>query len=476
MSLPLFTDEAIYVRWAQIARIDASWRFISLTDGKQPSFIWIAMVLLRFINDPLLATRLVSVGAGFLTMIGLFFLGAELFKNKLIGAFSSIMYLIFPMAFVYDRMALYDSLVGTFAVWGIYLQTLLVRRVRLDIALILALVIGGGFLTKTSNFFSAYLLPFSLVLFDWKKKDRYPRLFKFISFACIAVILAFIYYSVLRLSPFFNNIAEKNVNFVYSVHDFLQHPTRFLIGNFLGQWDWTLKYFTWPVIILIAASAFTKRAFWREKLILFIWFFAPFFLLALWGKVLYPRFIFFMLLMLLPLAAVSLEYLFNRIKNKVVFTFVCLGIFGLVLRSDYLIVTDFARSTIPSSDSEQYMNGWPAGGGLKEIIAYLDEQSKKGKLYVASEGGFGSVPTYAIEIYLDQNKNIDKRGIWPPPKELPDDLLEKAQTMPVYYIFNQTQQPPTGVGWPLELVFKHRKGISDSYIFLYKVKVTNEKT
>ena len=63
LGLPIFTDEAIYVRWAQIASNDANWRFISLTDGKQPMFVWIAMVLMKFISDPLLAGRIVSVAA-----------------------------------------------------------------------------------------------------------------------------------------------------------------------------------------------------------------------------------------------------------------------------------------------------------------------------------------------------------------------------------------------------------------------------
>src|SRR5476651_1299417 len=80
--LPIFTDEAIYIRWAQIALQDSSWRFISLTDGKQPLFVWAAMIILKFIHDPLLAGRLVSVFSGFFTMIGLFFLTYELFKNK----------------------------------------------------------------------------------------------------------------------------------------------------------------------------------------------------------------------------------------------------------------------------------------------------------------------------------------------------------------------------------------------------------
>ena len=49
LELPIFTDEAIYVRWAQIAKNDAYWRFISLTDGKQPLFVWVAMILMKVV-------------------------------------------------------------------------------------------------------------------------------------------------------------------------------------------------------------------------------------------------------------------------------------------------------------------------------------------------------------------------------------------------------------------------------------------
>jgi len=77
--IPIFTDEAIYIRWAEIARYDAAWRFISLSDGKQPLFVWLTMVVLPFFKDPLIAGRLVSAVAGLITMIGLFLLGWELF-------------------------------------------------------------------------------------------------------------------------------------------------------------------------------------------------------------------------------------------------------------------------------------------------------------------------------------------------------------------------------------------------------------
>src|SRR3989338_1856330 len=172
LDLQMFTDEAIYTRWSQIARFDANWRFISLTDGKQPSFVWINMIFMRFINDPLLSGRLVSVASGFIGMAGIFLLAKEIFKSQKTGIIASIVYIIFPFTLVYDRMALYDSLTATTLIWGLLFQILLVRKRRLDIALILGFIMGFGVLTKSSAFFLVYLFPLSLLLFDFKQKNR----------------------------------------------------------------------------------------------------------------------------------------------------------------------------------------------------------------------------------------------------------------------------------------------------------------
>ncbi len=93
--LPIFTDEAIYIRWSQIGSRDAAWRFISLVDGKQPMFTWIMMVTMRIIRDPLVAGRLVSVAAGALSAVGLWVLSFELFKNKRIIFFFMLLYQLF---------------------------------------------------------------------------------------------------------------------------------------------------------------------------------------------------------------------------------------------------------------------------------------------------------------------------------------------------------------------------------------------
>ena len=473
LSLPIFTDEAIYIRWAQIAKQDANWRFISLTDGKQPMFIWLMMIFLRFVQDPLLAGRLVSVGAGFFTLIGIYFLGREIFKSNKIGLISSALYVIFPMALVYDRMALYDSLVGAFAVWALFLIVLLVRKVRLDIALILGMVIGGGVLTKTNAFFSIYLLPFSLVLFNWGEKRIKDRLLRWLGLCFISVTLAYGFYSVLRLSPFFHIIAEKNTIFVYSLKEWLNHPLEFFIVNCQAFLDWTSRYLTWPLLALVVSSFFIVKKFIKEKIVLFLWFILPIIALGIFGKTLYPRFIFFMILPLLPLIAFFLANIYSRFKKVYLFVIFCFLIFILALKTDYLILTDFAKAGIPSSDIQQYLTRWPAGGGIKKSIEFFEKEAKKGKIYIATEGTFGLLP-YAFEIYLINNPNIQIEGYWPMEDVIPAKVIQQSKKVPVYFVFYQPCSSCKEAGiapitWNLKPVLQIESGVN-SFTSIYKIK------
>lgn len=476
LALPIFTDEAIYIRWAQIAKNDASWRFISLTDGKQPLFIWLTMIAMRFIHDPLLAGRLVSVGAGFITMVGIFFLARELFKNRWIGILSSFFYVIFPMSLVYDRMALYDSLVGAFAIWGLYIAILLIRKVNLDIALILGMVIGGAALNKTSGFFTLYLLPFTLLIFDWKNKERVERLFKWVGLVLIVAILTFMFYSVLRLSPFFYIIDEKNAIFVYPFKEWINHPLTYFLSNAIAQWDWFITYVTWPVLFLIIVSFFINKGYLREKLLLFIWFIVPFVALALFGKTIYPRFIFFMILSLLPLAAYTLVISFEKVKNKLLYSILFLFLIILSIRIDFLILTDFKSAPLPFSDINQYNNDWPSGVGINESVSFFKELSKTQKIFVGTEGTFGLMP-YAYEIYIKDDSNIILKGFWPIPETTPEELLSMSKKMPTFFVFYQQcvncpdkGHAPTGWLSTASPVLEIKKPSGDAYLTVYKIK------
>lgn len=473
--LPIFTDEAIYLRWSQIALQDSSWRFISLTDGKQPMFVWAAIIFLKFIEDPLIAGRLVSVFSGFFTLVGLWFLTFELFKNKRIAYFSSVLYVFYPFAQVLDRMALYDSMVATFYVWALYFSILLVRKVRLDIAYTLGFIIGAGVLTKTSNFFSIFLLPFMLILFNFKEKLILNRLIKWITFSLFATIIAFGVYNILRLSPLFEMISAKNAVFVYPLSEWLQHPFTFFIGNLHGLFSWLFQYLTPAYIILIFVSLILIKKFLREKILLFSYFFLPFIALALFGRVIFPRFIFCMSLMLLPLAATGLEYLIDFAQKNIKLN-ISKSVYTLLITIVFISYPGFVslqfaydpiNSKIADADNSQYVNSWAAGWGVKESVVFFKKQAQDQKIFIATEGTFGLMPE-VMEMYLVSNKNITIKGYWPI-DIFPKELVEQANKMPTFIIYYQKDHTVIPTDFPLKLIFQIKQGKNNSYFRVYQI-------
>lgn len=477
--LPIFTDEAIYTRWAQIALNDANWRFISLTDGKQPMFTWFAMVFMKLIDDPLVAGRVVSVVCGFFTLIGLWFLTLELFKNKKIAYLSALLYVCYPFAQVYDRMALQDSMVATFYVWATYFTVLLVRHIRLDIAYTLGVIIGGGILAKSTNFLSIYLLPFSLLLFDWKKERKIHRLFRLGILFGVSIMIAYAMYAILRLSPFFAMIDLKTATFVYPLSEWLQHPFMNVIGNWNGLSDWFMSYVKPTYLFLMFLSFIFFKKYLKEKLFLLIYFAAPFILLVFFGRTIFPRYIFFMSIPLLSLAAVGLLGLIEWTKKRTVkylsktSTFLMEGLIVILFISYSLFVSlQFAyaptEASIARADSDQYVNSWPAGWGVKESVLFLENESKNKKIFVATEGTFGLMPA-SLELYLWKNKNIIVKGYWPFNEFLPQEALDYAKKMPSYFIFYQPEHAIISPNYPLELIFQKKAGKSKNYYRVYKI-------
>lgn len=464
--LPIFTDEAIYIRWSQIGSRDANWRYISLVDGKQPLFTWIMMVFLRFIRDPLLAGRLVSVLAGIGTTIGICLTAFELFKSKKVALVSGLLYVLIPFGLMYDRMALYDSLSGALSLWSLYLAILLVRRVRLDVALLLGFALGLGMLNKTSGFLSLYMLPGTLLLFDWGKNKRVRRLLTWAGYALVAAVISQLLYSVLRLSPLFAMIGQKDTVFVYSFREWLAHPFNFLYGNIHGLFDWAIHYLTWPIFTAAILSGLSLFKWVREKLLLLGWWFAPFFALALDGRVLYPRFILFMVLPLYILASLAITWVWDTFKRSVWRWVLIVLLLGGSVYTDFYIITNPLYAPIPQADAGQYIDDWPSGWGIPEVNAFLSAQAEKGKVSVYTDGTFGLLP-YAIEIYLVDNPNMKIKGLYPIRPAMPDAMYQDAKDHPTYMIFNATQNVPS---WPLKFIAEYQKGKrTDVFMRLFEV-------
>ena len=461
---PLFNDEAIYVRWAQLGRYDPSQRLISLVDGKQPLFIWLTSIAMGVISHPLFAGRLVSMIAGVGTMIGLYFLTYELFNKKFVAMGAVLLYALIPFALVYNRLALLDALLGMFIVLSVYLQVLIARTLRLDYAFILGFTTGAAILTKTPGFLTLYLAPLALLLVPWKRRIAVRQLARWIGLMLVVLMISSLAYSVLRLSPHYAAIDEKNTEFIFDVARI--SPLQLLknaFSNLILSIGWIAQYIT-PYLFFLIIPAIIGKQHRKERLFLFAWVILSIGIISFVGRKLYPRYYFPSTLILLPLISFGFWQLYERFKKKAVI--IGALVIMLVVYNDYRILTDLPRAPIPQADLVQYANGWAAGNGMKEIVQHLQKEAMEGKVYIVSEGRFGSFPATVVELFFWHYPQVEYRGIDSITGKIPNSLVEKSRDMPVYVIVNKEQTVPS---WPVELVMEHRKGVSDYFVRLYKV-------
>ena len=469
LAIPIFTDEAIYTYWAQVALHDPANRFISLEDGKQPLFIWIAAVFQKFINDPLIATRLVSVFAGLGSLVGIYLLTKILFDSK-IAKLASVLYIILPFTLLYDRMALYDSLLTMFGIFAVYFTIKMAQEPRLDIAILNGFAIGLGMITKSSANFFLYLLPFSLLLFDFKKNKLSPRLTKWFSLTLLTSIFSITIYNLLRLSPLFYLINRKNQEFIRSISEVLASPFLHFVGNFKTIIIWLSTYNT-PFLIIIALLVMIFGLLKRQKaiILLSLYIMAPFAAETLFNKVIYPRFALFYFPYIIILISYATIKVSNVRKNYAKYIWIIFTAIILFLAvSSFRLLTDPTEARIADSDRSQYLNSWPAGYGVREVVEILKSQSKDKKVVVGTEGTFGLLP-FALNIYFYGNSNIQITGYWPV-RDIPDQILESAKTQKTYFVFNENQNLPDDPGNShLKLIGKYQKGSGESFMRLYEI-------
>ena len=380
--IPIFTDEAIYLRWAQIAISDPRWRFISLIDGKQPLLIWLFLPVLKYNSlvggDPLIAGRLVSVICGFLSLCGFALFGTYKTRKFAGGMIGALLYLIIPFYLVYDRLALYESLFVCISIWTFFSMYIMGKTLRLDSALITGTLVGFGLLTKSYANFFLILLPTTLLIVPWKKVHISATFFRWLGLALIVVIQSQIYANIMRLSEYRHILGQKNLQFIYSFSEFFSHPLQNAWGNAYGLLLWLVGYLTQPLLLaVIAALIWLLKKDWREGIYFISWFFVPFTALAFFGKVIYPRFLLFMLTPLVIILTLFITEKISSMKKKMILGIVAIIISVPLLIFDYQMIFQPIKAPLPSADRKQFLTDWPSGYGISEIVSFLENESKK---------------------------------------------------------------------------------------------------
>ena len=475
--IPVFVDEAIYIRWSQIMRNEPSLRFLPLSDGKQPLFMWATMPSLKLFTDPLIAGRLVSVFAGLVSLTGLAFLVFVTTGSLLPAATASLVYSVLPFSVFFDRMALADSLLAAFGLWSLALGVLLVKKARLDLALFLGFAIGLGLLTKSpAIFFYAWQPLLFLFLFDFSGGARSSfarRLVKLLGSWLVVFLLSQAIYNILRLGPNFHLIGSRNQDYVFSFAEVLTHPLNPLIGNLKTTSFWLWFLLTPPLFLVSFLSFFGKNK--KLALTFFLVSLSALLAQAAIAKVYTSRYLLFAALPLIVPVTLGVWEVGERLKKywPVLFFFL---LWPLILSA--LLILDPVRANLPYDMRSGYLEEWTAGWGQKEIATYLIQKAKAGqKIIVGTDGFFGTLPD-GLVIYTQGQPGITVIGGSPAitslPESLTDSLKDKANT--VYLVANasRVKLPPAELS-RLELVAEYPKparldGTHESLLFMRLIR------
>jgi 4-amino-4-deoxy-L-arabinose transferase-like glycosyltransferase len=434
--LPVFADEAIYIRWAQIMANEPSLRFLPLSDGKQPLFMWIAMFVVSRFQDPLFAGRFVSGMAGMGTIVSLFLLTFYFFKSQKAAFLAALFWAISPFGIFYDRMALVDSMLTMFGVWTLFLGVVTAKTKRLDMAMLTGFALGFAALTKSSALFFAVLLPATFI-FAKNRKD----LFKLILLLIPTYTIALGMYNIQRLGPNFELLTLRTKDYVFPVSRLFTNPRDPFIYNLPTsiKWLWQMG----PGILLVLGTlGFVKNLgkYKKEVIVLGLWFLVPIVVQSAMAKAFTMRYIAFAVPFLFILAAslsLSREKLFQKIfaLGVIFFVFHALWI-------DRLLLTDPVNAPIPRREHSGYFEEWTSGIGIKETAEFIKEEHQREpqiKIVVGTEGYFGTLPN-GLEIYLQDTPNVIIKGIGVNISSIPNDLLEsQAAGNKTYLLINNSR-------------------------------------
>jgi len=468
-SLPIFADEAIYVRWAQVMRAEATLRFLPLQDGKQPLFMWLTIPFLKVFSDPLFAGRFVSVLSGLLTMLGLAGLVYWLKKSVKLSLLVMFLYLLTPYTLFFDRMALVDSLLSASAIWALLFALILGKEQRLDLAMILGMILAGGWLTKSPGLFFVAMTPVVVLASYWRKEQKFKPgpVFKLGVLILISLVFAFVGYNLLRLGPNFHLIASRNKDYVWPLAEILKHPLDPLRPHLRDVFRYYRIYLTLPIFLLgilgIGWSGVKKKdRFWLIPIL--SWWLFPLLVQSVFARVFTARYLLFGVPVFLLFAVFGWECLENWLKSKKIPALFIFLFFVPALLFNCHLWTDVRKAPLPRDESAGYLQEWTSGWGIKEIADYLRVLPREKGIVVGTEGYFGTLPN-GLQVYLEKEANISVIGVGYPIKVLPEPLLNaKEFGNQVYLVVNQSRMEYPRVE-ELELIAEYPKVGEDKLLF-----------
>jgi 4-amino-4-deoxy-L-arabinose transferase-like glycosyltransferase len=449
-ALPVFADEAIYVRWAQLIMDEPlRYAFFPLNDGKTPLFIWSLLPFQYLFSDPLFAGRLVSVlvGLGQIFTVG--------WLVKLLGGKKWTQYLgmlltsVLPFWYFHHRMILMDGMMTlwlSLAIVGVLKlgqskDNKLSKLVRLKFTqqdvlwtTFTGICFGLAMLTKLPAILFVPVLALSTLFAD---KLNFEKWLVSLVKVGIGVFIGLVVFVLLKLHPAFGQLFSRGGDFLYPLSEVLGGAWKETIISIPNYFRYFIQYLTLPLMTVVIAALFSPLRKKDHHLLFFLGllFLAP---MMLMGKVVYPRYLMTASIFFTLSGVLAFEHFYdyfeknkNQVKKfagQIILVLMMANILGS--SGVYISQSIFDTSLTPfvSADKEQYLYKWSSGHGIKEVVSVIEQMAQTEKIAVATEGYFGTLPD-GILMYLHGRDvtNIYVDGIGYPVKEVSEKFLDRSK-------------------------------------------------
>ncbi len=445
---PVFADESIYIRWAQLIIDDPGrYAFFALNDGKTPLFMWLMVPFQFLVANQLVAGRLVAVLVGLAQML---VVGRTIqvcggrFKTQVVGM---LLVIFLPFWFFHHRMALIDGLLTLFISLATYFLIRFHQSIQLKKSgwsagkwiIVSGIFFGLGLWTKLPALFFLPMFAMGGIFFHPMSRSNIQLWKKILIWCGFGALIGLFMFVLLRLSPSFGQLFRRSSDFTFTPLEFVTGGWRHSLQQLPGTVSALIGYLTWPVVILSFWGVFVPRA--RRYTGFFILGAACSFLpFAILGKIVFARYLLPVGFFITVGAALTLQQLYDAWFNKpqllrqkalTALILVTLGSTIVQLSSSFILplLTDYDQIPFSPYDRTQYLEEWSSGHGISEATAYIRQQAEDHTIAVGTEGTFGTLPDGILLLLHRTNvNNISVSGVGQPIFGLSREFLLRAKT------------------------------------------------
>lgn len=432
--LPIFNDEATYLRWGweMIQGIKPWWYPIAI-NGKPPLTMLLYGLVQVFPIDPLIAGRLLAICFSAITVFVSVKTFAILFPKRSILLYGLL--LIFnPFLLFFDRLTLSETMITAFGSLLLYAAVRYAGTRKLQWILVVSVLFGIGWWVKTTIF---VFVPAFVILLVWlgiMKKISWKQM---IQDVVVGIFVMFLLIYPSSFHPDFSILDAGEAKWIFSFPELLHIPIPIWMNNAKNIGIW-LFVFPTPLYILcwiVGAIHLFQQPRYRNVFLLYsAWVGIPILLFLLFGKNLTAR---YFVIFMPQLTIFSALVLHRKLFQRVAIVFVISVSFLIIMkpRQYFQMISVFPRAYF---DMAQYMTGWPSGYGVREAIAFLKEEAQKTPLVVFVRNDTGN-PEDAAFVYLRDNSHVTiipviqkddvMRKLAKVPKEIPAYFLSRGPAL-----------------------------------------------